>query len=229
MSSTSRMYGNGVRLAVFVFLPLIGLSPGVFGEDGKAQLEIELPEPSFEGTPLDYFGPNLEKRSFKPRENPLVPEGTKLLSKGKPVTTSAKAAYGKPEFVTDGDKNYAVRSIIELPAGVQYVQIDLEQAAEIYAVVVWHYHRSERVYFDVIAKISGDPEFGDAKTVFNNDHDNSAGLGAGKDKEYIETNEGKLIEVSGVKGRYVRMYSNGNTTDDTNHYIEVEVYGRPAQ
>ena len=29
-----------------------------------------------------------------------------------------------------------------------------------------------------------------------------------------------------VKGRYVRLYSNGNTSNDTNHYIEVEVYGR---
>jgi len=40
-------------------------------------------------------------------------------------------------------------------------------------------------------------------TVFNNDHDNTSGLGAGKDKEYIETFDGKLFDPKGVKARYV--------------------------
>jgi hypothetical protein len=62
-------------------------------------------------------------------------------------------------------------------------------------------------------------------TIFNNDHDNTAGLGIGKDKEYIETAEGKLFDPKGAKGRFVRLYSNGNTTNDLNHYVEVEVYG----
>ena len=63
-------------------------------------------------------------------------------------------------------------------------------------------------------------------TVFNNDIDNSAGLGIGTDLHYIETHEGKLIDAKGVKGKYVRLYSNGNTSNDLNHYIEVEVYGK---
>ena len=66
-------------------------------------------------------------------------------------------------------------------------------------------------------------------TVFNNDRDNSLGLGAGTDLHYTETNEGKLIDSKGVHGRYVRLYSNGNTSDDLNHYTEVEVYGRPVK
>jgi hypothetical protein len=65
--------------------------------------------------------------------------------------------------------------------------------------------------------------------VFNNDLDNSAGLGVGKDLHYIETNEGKLIDAKGVKARYVRLYSNGNSGNDLNHYIEVEVYGKPVK
>ena len=44
---------------------------------------------------------------------------------------------------------------------------------------------------------------------------------------YIETYQGKLIDAKGVKGRYVRLYSNGNTTNKLNHYIEVEVLGKP--
>ena len=57
---------------------------------------------------------------------------------------------------------------------------------------------------------------------------NELGLGAGKDLNYIETYQGKLIDAKGVKGRYVRLYSNGNTTNKLNHYIEVEVWGKPA-
>jgi len=45
---------------------------------------------------------------------------------------------------------------------------------------------------------------------------------------YIETYQGKLIDGKGVKGRYVRLYSNGNTANKLNHYIEVEVWGKPA-
>ena len=54
------------------------------------------------------------------------------------------------------------------------------------------------------------------------------GLGAGKDRPYIETYQGKLIDAKGAKGRYVRLYSKGNTTSKMNHYIEVEVFGKPA-
>ena len=30
------------------------------------------------------------------------------------------------------------------------------------------------------------------------------------------------------QARYVRLYSNGNTANDLNHYVEVEVFGKPA-
>ena len=38
----------------------------------------------------------------------------------------------------------------------------------------------------------------------------------------------KLIDAKGFQGRYVRCYSKGNTNNDLNHYIEVEVYGKPS-
>jgi len=37
-----------------------------------------------------------------------------------------------------------------------------------------------------------------------------------------------LIDAKGANGRYVRLYSNGNTTNKLNDYIEVEVWGKPA-
>jgi hypothetical protein len=82
----------------------------------------------------------------------------------------------------------------------------------------------------VIVQISQDPEFiTDVKTIFNNDMDNSSGLGVGENLHYVETHEGKLIDAKGLQGRYVRLYSNGNNSNDLNHYIEVDVYGKKAQ
>ena len=64
-------------------------------------------------------------------------------------------------------------------------------------------------------------------TLFNNDIDNSAGLGAGDDMHYIDFNEGKLIDAGGVTARCVRLYSNGSIANEFNHYVEVEVWARP--
>ncbi|MHC4125212.1 MAG: hypothetical protein ACYSRR_02000, partial [Planctomycetota bacterium] len=67
------------------------------------------------------------------------------------------------------------------------------------------------------------------RPLFNNDIDNSSGLGIGSDMHYVETAEGKLIDAKGQRARYVRLYSQGNSNDDFNHYIEVEVFGKPAK
>jgi hypothetical protein len=64
--------------------------------------------------------------------------------------------------------------------------------------------------------------------VFNSDYHNELGLGVGKDLNYVESYQGKLIGTKQAKGRYVRLYSNGNTANKLNHYIEVEVWGKPA-
>ncbi|HQG46951.1 MAG TPA: hypothetical protein PLG50_14930, partial [bacterium] len=121
-------------------------------------------------------------------------------------------------------------SYVELGPFVQQVTIDLKARHTIYAVVLWHYHKQPSVYFDVVVQVSDDPAFkSGVQTIFNNDHDNTAKLGAGNDKNYIETAEGKLIDAKGIIGRYVRCYSNGNTGNDLNHYTEVEIYGLPVK
>jgi hypothetical protein len=206
--------------------------PMAIAQDEEA-LKIELPQPYFGGTPLDYFGENLEERIYKPREPYLAPAGATNLAKGKPVTSSdPDPNYGKLAFITDGEKGYQQDYLVELDTGVQWVQIDLGEVADIYAILVWHFHAAERVYFDVVVKTADDAEFTkNVQTVYNNDHDNSSGLGVGKDKEYVETYEGRLIPLKdkSVKGRYVRLYTNGNTSDETGHYVEVEVFGKPAK
>ena len=198
--------------------------------DDMVPLKTKLPKPLFVGTPVPINVPNLEPPRKGKRPDFMVPKGTVNLALDKPVTSSdAEPVIGTLDLITDGDKDGDEGSWVELAPRKQWVQIDLEKDADIYAVIVWHYHSQARVYFDVVVQVSDDPRFEKGvTTIFNNDHDNELGLGAGKDLNYIETYEGKLIDARGVKGRYVRLYSKGNTTNKMNHYIEVEVWGKPA-
>ena len=152
------------------------------------------------------------------------------LAKGKKVTASdPDPVTGTLDLVTDGDKSADEGSWVELGPGKQWVQIDLGADAAISAVWVWHFHSQARAYLDVVVQISEDADFKTGvTTIFNNDAGNELGLGAGKDYAYVETYEGRLMDAKGVKGRYVRLYSKGNTTNKLNHYIEVEVFGKPA-
>lgn len=194
-------------------------------------LELELPKAMFVGTPKDLRVPNLEPATTRKRPPLMVPKGVVNLALNKDVTSSdAMPIIGEFSQITDGDKEGSDGSYIELMPGKQWVQIDLGQTCELYAVVVWHFHAEGRVYNDIIVQVSDDKDFVEGvTTLFNNDHDNSSGMGVGRDRNYIETNEGRLIEARGAKARYVRLYSNGNSYNDMNHYTEVEVYGLPAQ
>jgi hypothetical protein len=200
-------------------------------DPGKEVLKITLPKPMFVGTPKNIRTPNLETITGKARGPFMVPVGTVLLSAGKPVTSSDKEpVIGEISYITDGKKSGEDGYYVELGPMLQWVQIDLGKSQELEAIVAWHYHSQARVYRDIIVQVSDDKDFiSGVTTIFNNDHDNTSGLGAGKDKEYIETFDGKLYDPKGVKARYVRLYSAGNTSNDMNHYVEVEVYGLPAK
>jgi len=213
-------------------ISLFGDSAALAGDQELVQLKFELPKPMFVGTPKNIRTPNLEKPRTKPRAPFMAPAGIQNVALEKAVTSSdEEPIIGELELITDGDKEASDGCYVELGPGLQHVQIDLESECQIYAVVFWHYHQQARVYRDVVVQVADDPDFiMNVRTLFNNDHDNSAGLGIGKDREYIETYEGKLVPAGKeVKARYVRLYSKGNTSSDQNHYIEVAVYGKPAQ
>lgn len=192
-------------------------------------IPLELPKPLFVGTPVPIKVPNLEKPSGAKRLPFLAPAGTVNLSKGKTVTASDTfPVIGDIPFVTDSDKDGSEGTFVEFGPGLQWVQVDLGATATLRAIVCWHFHAQARVYHDVVVQTSDDADFKTGvTTLYNNDHDNSAGLGAGKDMAYVETSEGRLIDAKGVRARYVRLYSNGNTTSELNHYVEVEVFGQP--
>ena len=195
-------------------------------------VKMALPKPMFVGTPQNIKVPNLEKATeHKPRPPLMAPAGTVNLALGKGVTGSDESPIiGEMDMITDGDKEAGEGSYVEFGPFLQHITVDLGQKSEIFAVLVWHFHKQPRVYKDVVVQLSNDPDFiTDVVTIFNNDHDNSAGLGIGSDVHYIETFEGRLINAKGHKAQFVRLYSNGNTSSDMNHYIEVEVYGRPIK
>jgi hypothetical protein len=193
-------------------------------------LKVEMPKPLFAGTPRPISLANLEPAGIK-RPDLMVPAGTTLLSKGKKVTSSdSLPVIGELSFITDGDKTGIDGAYVELGPGTQWVQVDLGASAKIAAVAVWHFHSQARVYHDVVIQISDDAEFKKGvTTIFNTDDDNSSKLGKGADLSYVETNNGRVVAAKGATGRYVRLYSNGNTSDELNHYCEVEVFGTPAK
>lgn len=193
---------------------------------GKKALEIEFPPPFLIGTPVQVNLPHLEAPGT-PRPTIMVPEGVTNLAKGKEVTSSDDfPIIGGLDYVTDGDKESEEGYFVELAPGTQWIQIDLESPSTLYGVAIWHFHTQKRAYHDVIVQISNDESFeSGVTTIFNNDHDNSSGFGKGKDNAYLETNEGKLIDAKQTKGQYVRIYGAGNTSNEMNHFVEVEVFG----
>jgi hypothetical protein len=207
---------------------ICALVAGLYAQQKLVPVPIEVPKPGYEGTPVDFSKvPNLEKATFKKRGPFLAPPGVKNISEGKTVTSSESSFLtGDLTMVTDGDATQWDGNFVELGPGPHWVQIDLSTPQEIYGVLLWHYYQP-RVYFCTVVQTADDAAFTkNVKTWFNNDTNNQLKLGAGKDLNYIESNEGKLMDLKGVVARYVRLYSAGNNTNNLNHYIEVSVYGR---
>ncbi|MDQ1257729.1 MAG: hypothetical protein QG656_2335, partial [Candidatus Hydrogenedentes bacterium] len=185
----------GIGMVAAFALVLTGWVPLAAAQGATTELKIELPKPMFIGTPKNIQTPNLEKAGTK-RDPIMVPEGVKNLALEKTITASDdEPIIGDLEQITDGDKEGADGSFVEFGPDPQWVQIDLGAVSDIYAVALWHYHSQARVYKDVVVQVADDADFiTNVRTVFNNDHDGSAGLGVGQDKEYIETNLGRPID-----------------------------------
>jgi hypothetical protein len=219
-------------------LPLyLSLATGVLfsarAADSEVPLNIKLPAPAFKGTPKEIkLSPYVEPLSDKPRPLMMVPAGLTNLATNKTTKLSSSDKNASADTlakIVDGDKEASDESIIYLRKGVQWVQMDFGSPQQVYAIVIWHAHNSAKVYHGVVVQASDDPDFiNNVHTIFNNDQENKDGLGVGTDREYFETNEGKLIDAKGIKARYLRFYSKGSTESALNEYTEIEVYGRPA-
>lgn len=227
VSSTLKLVTAGAALVLVQAV----LNPQATAAVEKEPLKLELPAPTLKGTPEDLpVGNMIEPLSDKPRPAYLIAKGVQNVALGKAVTSSVKPFTGELSQITDGKKEAFDYDAVEMRKGTQWVQVDLGQTYAIEAIVMWHDHRYIQVMHDVIVQISEDPEFKDkVQTVFNNDVDNSSGLGVGTDREYFETHEGKIVDAKGAKGRYVRCYTKGGSLSALNCWQELEVYALPAK
>lgn len=242
MKATSRNARRAVKLTLGTFacgLALVagfaGLRPALAQAGDMVPLPLKLPKAVFMGTASNKsIDPKVEPLSKTPRALPMVPKGTVNLALHKKVTSGIPPFSGNMselDLVTDGDKEAREDAAVELKPKPQWIQIDLGESSPLSYVAVWHTHMEPVVYHSVVVQVSNDPKFVDGvTTVFNNDQENLVGQGIGKDREYVESNEGKLIDAKSVKARYVRLWSKGSTyRDQLNRYTEVEVYGVPAK
>src|ERR1700733_6041935 len=119
---------------IFKLTVAIVLTASAALADDKVPLKTELPKPVFVGTPVPINVPNLEPPQPDPRPDFMVPVDTTNLAAGKPVTASDNdPVVGTLDLVTDGDKGGDEGSWVELGPGKQWVQIDLQKDADIYA------------------------------------------------------------------------------------------------
>jgi hypothetical protein len=193
-------------------------------------LVLKLPAPTLKsGAFVLPSGPNIEPYSESPPPPFLVPKGVKNVAAGRPVTISVKPFTGQPSQVTDGQKEAIDSDMVEMKKGVQWIQVDLGEDYAIYAIAIWHDIRYwTQTMHDVIVQVSDDPAFQKGvTTLFNNDRDNSSGIGMGDDLEYFETIFGRIVDGKGIKARYVRGYTNGSNLSRLNGWQELEVYGVP--
>ena len=209
---------------------LIAVSPAA-AEEELAPLPVKPPTPTLKGTPSDLpSGPNVEPPPEKPRPPFLAPKGVVNVAAGKKVTSSIRPYTGTLSQITDGLKEPEDEQVVEMRKGKQWVQVDLGEPFKIHAIVVWHDHRLLQVFRDVIVQVADDPDFTqNVQTIYNNDLDNSAGLGIGTDKEYFETFQGRTFDAKGVVSRYVRSYTAGSSLAAINVCQEIEVYALPAK
>lgn len=175
--------------------------------------------------------PHLRKEVTRPEF--MVPPGTRNLARGRPVTSSTvdEPIIGELSRVTDGVKRSEDTDYVELDAGLQWVQIDLGMRARVHAIAIWHYYKAPVIYNDVIVQVAGDPGFErGVVTLFNNDHDDSSGLGRGTDTAYLARWWGEVVDArgedrEGTPARHVRVYTGSGMGGEAARFVEVAVYG----
>jgi hypothetical protein len=208
---------------------LLAVNSRVLGDEKDwVPLKLKLPAPVFAGTPKEApQGVTVDPASTRPAVIMVPRDAQNIAPKARLTSSDKNATADMLAKITDGDKEAQEDSIVLLRKGLQWIQFDFGRGEEIFAVAIWHAHDTAKIYRSVIVQAADDPDFTEnVRTLFNNDTDNTSGLGAGTDRQYFETFRGKTIDAKGTRARYVRLYSHGSTESSLNEYTEVEIYGR---
>jgi len=207
----------------------LALIPTASGDQSDwAPLKLKLPAPVFAGTPKQApAGMMVDPPSTKPPVILVPPDARNIAQQAKLASSDKNATTALLARITDGDKEAQEDSVVLLRKGLQWIQFDFGRSEEIFAIAIWHAHDTAKIYRCVIVQAADDGDFTEnVRTLFNNDADNRAGLGAGTDRQYFESYQGKTIDARGLRARYIRLYSQGSTESALNEYTEVEIYGR---
>ena len=165
----------------------------------------------------------------------MAPPGITNIALDKPAICSLEEddfIDGFADQITDGVKKCREGDYVDIGPNPQWAQVDLKGEHTVFCVVVWHYYRNPVIYRDVIIQVSNDPDFKQGvTTLFNNDHDNSSGLGTGGDPSHLAAWWGEVGDARGSAGlgtqcRYVRVNTNGGCGDESNRFVEIAVYGQ---
>lgn len=112
----------------------------------------------------------------------------------------------------------------------EYLQIDLSKNYDLNRLQMWRDFLTAKTYRDTVVLLSTTEDFTEnVTTVYNNDRDNSLGLGYGLDYEYQETIGGNNIVFSSATARYIRIYSGGSDQNAENLFVEVKAFGRESK
>jgi len=179
------------------------------------------------------YPPNLRTNEVR-RPDFMIPPDTVNLAAGRPVTAASdvETAWGDLSQLTDGGKTSEEWDMVDLMDEQEWVQVDLGKISTIYGIGVWHFYKNPTVYDDVIVQAADDAAFTrNVRTLFNNDHDNSSGLGVGTDMAFTTRWWGELVDargenMEGTKARYVRVWSRKGCQGETVKFVEIAVYGR---
>lgn len=221
-------------------LVVCGLTAGSFlGMAAKARDRVELDlgltvdavTRATPGNPKGLKPPHLRKEVRRPPF--MVPAGVKNLAFHKAVTSSVdEPVIGDVDQVNDGIKKSGEFDYVELGPGHQWVQVDLGSARAVHAIVIWHFYKNATIYNDVMVQVADDAAFAkNVKMLFNNDHDNSAGMGRGKDTAFRTRWWGEIVDarganMEGTSARFVRVYTANGMEGEAIRFVELEVYGK---
>ncbi len=164
----------------------------------------------------------------------MVPPGLVNLALNRPVTTGMEEEpiIGELAQLVDGVKKSGEFDFVEMDPGPQWVQVDLGGPRTVHCIVVWHYYKNPVIYNDVIVQVADDPEFSqNVRTLFNNDADNSTGLGPGTDTAYFARWWGELVDTrgpgkEGTRLRCIRVYTNGGCGGEDTRFVEIQAFGK---
>jgi len=183
------------------------------------------------GNPEGIKPPHL--REEVKREDFIVPEGLENLALYKEVTAGIdEPNLGDFDQITDGIKKSGDFDFVEMGEGAHWIRIDLAETHTIYAIAIWHFYKNATIYNDVIVQVADDKAFTtNVRTLFNNDHDNSAKMGKGKDTAFYTRWWGELVDARGADGkgtraRYVRIFTSEGMEGEWVRFVEVDVYGK---